>query len=196
MLATLLVVDRAAEVAFRNHSTAELVETRERVSRRLCGVPPPRGRSAAAPCPLVAPCAAPGTGPSIVVLKYGAPSSEALVQRHALSKALKMDQHFGTVLHGFSAAVGDEDLDSLRSDPDVESVTQDRFVHQFGTETGMGWALDRVDQKLMPLNGAFAYGATGAGVNLYWGDGGMRSPHPEVGGRARVAAKRERGRRG
>jgi subtilisin family serine protease len=98
-----------------------------------------------------------------------------------------MDQRFGTVIHGFSAAVSDEDIDSLRNDPDVESVVQDQYVHQLGTETGMGWALDRVDQKLMPLNGAFAYGATGAGVNIYVVDGGVRYTHTEFGGRAKFA---------
>ena len=126
-------------------------------------------------------------GHYIVVLKSSAPSSEALVHRHSLSKTLTMDQHFGTAIHGFSAAVTDEDADSLRNDPDVESVVQDRFVHQLGTETGMGWALDRLDQHSVPLNGAFAYGATGAGVNIYIVDGGIRYTHVEFGGRAHFA---------
>ena len=51
----------------------------------------------------------------------------------------------------------------------------------------MGWALDRVDQHAMPLNGAFAYGATGAGVNIYVVDGGIRYSHTEFGGRAHFA---------
>ncbi len=98
-----------------------------------------------------------------------------------------MDQHFKTVMHGFAAAVNDEDLDSLRHDPDVESIVPDRYVHQLGSETGMGWALDRVDQHNMPLNGAFAYGATGYGVNIYVVDGGIRYSHTEFGGRAHFA---------
>jgi aqualysin 1 len=138
---------------------------------------------------------APSNGPNadvraghyIVLLKSGAPSAEAVVHRHAFSKALTMDQHFKTVMRGFAAAVNDEDLDSLRHDPDVESIVPDRYVHQLGSETGMGWALDRVDQHSMPLNGAFAYGATGSGVNIYVVDGGIRYTHTEFGGRAHFA---------
>ncbi|MBA2683262.1 MAG: S8 family serine peptidase [Gemmatimonadaceae bacterium] len=148
---------------------------------------PAPSQASAPKAPAVSPSADAWTGHYIVVLKSGAPSSDALVHRHSLSKQLKMDQRFGTVMRGFSAAVTDDDIDSLRNDPDVESVVQDRFVHQLGTETGMGWALDRVDQKLMPLNGAFAYGATGAGVNIYVVDGGIRYTHTEFGGRAKLA---------
>jgi hypothetical protein len=126
-------------------------------------------------------------GHYIVVLKAGAPSSDAVVNRHTLSGMLTMSQRFNTVLHGFSAAVADADVDKLRNDPDVESIEPDRFVHQLATETGMGWALDRVDQHAMPLNGAFAYGATGSGVNIYVVDGGIRYTHVEFGGRAHFA---------
>ena len=138
---------------------------------------------------------APSNGPNadiraghyIIVLKSGAPSAEAVVQRHSFSKALTMDQRFKTVLHGFAAAVNDADVESLRNDPDVERVEPDRYVHQLGSETGMGWALDRVDQHDMPLNGAFAYGASGSGVNIYVIDGGIRYTHTEFGGRAHSA---------
>jgi subtilisin family serine protease len=137
--------------------------------------------------PVNAPAADVWAGHYIVVLKDRASTSEEVVQRHSRGRRLTMDQHFKTVMHGFAAAMSDEDLDSLRNDPDVESIEPDRYVHQMGTETGMGWALDRVDQHAMPLNGAFAYGATGAGVNVYVVDGGIRYSHQEFGGRAHFA---------
>lgn len=137
----------------------------------------------------------PANGPSadirpghyIVVLKSGATSSEAVLNRHSFRRAVTMDQHFKTVVQGFAAAVADEDLESLRNDPDVERIEPDRYVHQLGAETGMGWALDRVDQHAMPLNGTFDYGATGSGVNIYVVDGGIRYTHTEFGGRAHFA---------
>jgi aqualysin 1 len=144
-------------------------------------------QSSAPRTPVNAPAADVWAGHYIVVLKDGVASSEDVAHRRSLSKTLTMDQHFKTVLHGFSAAISDEDLDSVRNDPAVQSVVQDRYVHQLGTETGMGWALDRVDQHGMPLNGAFAYGATGAGVNIYVVDGGIRYTHAEFGGRAHFA---------
>jgi subtilisin family serine protease len=46
------------------------------------------------------------------------------------------------------------------------------------------WGLDRVDQTLIPMDGNYAYDATGAGVNVYIIDSGIRITHSEFGGRA------------
>ena len=53
----------------------------------------------------------PANGPSadirpghyIVVLKSGATSSEAVLNRHSFRRAVTMDQHFKTVVQGFAA---------------------------------------------------------------------------------------------
>jgi subtilisin family serine protease len=47
--------------------------------------------------------------------------------------------------------------------------------------------LDRIDQRNLPLNGQYNYTNTGAGVNVYVIDTGIRVTHTDFGGRASVA---------
>jgi len=126
-------------------------------------------------------------GHYIVVLRSGSATPENLLHRISFRHSVSFDQKFGSALHGFAAAVDSGDLDKLRADPDVDHVEPDRIVKQMGSETGMGWALDRLDQHGLPLNNSFTYGATGSGVNIYIVDGGIRYTHAEFGGRAHFA---------
>src|SRR5262249_13997164 len=44
--------------------------------------------------------------------------------------------------------------------------------------------IDRIDRRLLPLNGTYRYSETGAGVNAYVIDSGIRATHSDFGGRA------------
>jgi subtilisin family serine protease len=48
------------------------------------------------------------------------------------------------------------------------------------------WQLDRIDQNSPPLDGAYHFARTGAGVDLYIIDTGIRTTHGDFGGRTRA----------
>ena len=52
--------------------------------------------------------------------------------------------------------------------------------------TTVSFALDRIDQRTLPLDRTYRHGATGNGVTVYVFDGGVSSTHPELAGRVRV----------
>ena len=60
-------------------------------------------------------------------------------------------------------------------------VAREREDH----DVGIG-ALDRIGQRDLPLNGVYSYTTTGAGVNAYIIDTGIRRTHTQFGGRAFV----------
>jgi subtilisin family serine protease len=52
------------------------------------------------------------------------------------------------------------------------------------TQSNPPWGLDRIDQRNRPLSGTYSYTSTGAGVNAYIIDTGIRRSHTQFGGRA------------
>lgn len=98
------------------------------------------------------------------------------VLRHSYTSAIK----------GFSAVLSPAAVAALRGDPDVAYIEQDQVVRVSATQSGATWGLDRIDQHPRPLDGAYTYTNTGAGVTAYIIDTGIETTHPEFGGRASV----------
>jgi subtilisin family serine protease len=120
----------------------------------------------------------------IVVLKDGAdPRSVAAIA------GVSPKYVYDAALKGFAAELNAGQLKALQHQPSVDYIEQDSEVSVNTTQAVSGgqWGLDRIDQRYLPLNGAYNYTATAANVNAYLIDTGISISHPEFGGRATVA---------
>lgn len=77
-----------------------------------------------------------------------------------------------------------DEVQALRRDDRVAYVERDRKMTLATTQTSPRWGLDRIDERKRPLDDAFWYSRTGAGVTAYVLDTGVRASHDEFGGRA------------
>lgn len=105
----------------------------------------------------------------------------------------EIGQHYGATatyrykyaIKGFAGRLSGAAVDALRKDPRVSYIEQDQEVHLVGVQPNPpSWGLDRIDQVSRPLDASYTYNQTGAGVDAYIIDTGIRTTHNEFGGRA------------
>ena len=145
----------------------------------------PGGRGADRPAPVLGEQRASAVpGQYIVVLEDRTDSSAAADARQtARGHGGQVLQRFDRALNGFSARLPQRALEALQNRPGVAYIEADQTLSIDATQTGATWGLDRIDQRDLPLNGAYTYDRTGSGVTAYIIDTGILAGHSEFGGR-------------
>jgi aqualysin 1 len=91
---------------------------------------------------------------------------------------------YAHALHGFAARMSEDEALTLSEDDRVRFVEEDSVVEAIATQSSPPWGLDRIDESALPLSRTYSYTTTGAGVNAYIIDTGIRRTHTQFGGRA------------
>ncbi len=119
--------------------------------------------------------------------RYGSGSVESEAVAISGRYGANVDEVYETALSGFSAEMSEDAAIELSKDERVLYVEEDALITAQATQSNATWGLDRIDQRNLPLNTAFQYATTGAGVHAYVIDSGIRSSHQDFGGRASSA---------
>ncbi len=95
----------------------------------------------------------------------------------------KVDRVFKHAMNGYSVEMSTEEAEKLSKDNRVRFIEEDGVMSIDATQSPATWGLDRIDQRSLPLGNSYTYNFSGAGVNAYIIDTGIRFTHNEFTGR-------------
>lgn len=91
---------------------------------------------------------------------------------------------YTSAIKGFAAQLPDAAVTALRNNPNAEYVEQDQTVSLnqtsgITTQSTATWGLDRIDQRGLPLSGAYRYENNGSNVYAFVIDTGVLASHQD-----------------
>ena len=123
----------------------------------------------------------------IVVLEDSVSGVGELASTLADQYAGRVGLTFRHALKGFTITLTQDEAAALENNPLVDYVEEDGVMSISTTQPNATWGLDRIDQRSLPLDTNFNFTNTGAGVDAYIIDTGIRLSHSDFGGRAITA---------
>jgi subtilisin family serine protease len=117
---------------------------------------------------------------------------ESLSKEVGKMQGARLKGTFRRSLTGFVAKLSLKQVEKLKNDPRVLSITPDKLIElsdfaEFNSASvyeNPVWGLDRIDQREELLDRAYVYNSTGKGISAYVMDSGIRLSHNEFEGRA------------
>ncbi len=117
-----------------------------------------------------------------VVFQDGIQNTNETIRWISQNYKLRIKAIYKTSIKGFSAEMDRATAGRLSQDERIKYISEDYKVKPATATTS--WALDRLDQRQLPLDQQYNATATGQGVNIYILDSGTRENHIEFTGRA------------
>jgi subtilisin family serine protease len=111
-------------------------------------------------------------------LAAGAAEPQA-IEGFAQRRGVAPRRVFGA-LGGFAAELTPAQVERLKADPRVAYVEADAPVRLMTTQLFPTWGIDRIDELDLPRSNTYTYTNTGAGVNVYVLDTGVRRTHKQL----------------